>query len=187
MNYRTGNYVAFYVDEPFYEGNLGAYAAYDFCYYQMIKTWNASDSDFHFVNSHDKTYNVRDDSSWEFTLKPRLHDRLSRSKNIILILSSHTKYSRALREEMDYGINTCGLPVIVLYPDFSLKTDIVDSKGNFLPQIIKLWDKLPIFRDSMDNVATVHIPFQKQLLKKVLNDPKFTVQLMGDGQYFFPV
>ena len=29
---RTGDYSAFYVNEPFKETNLGANAAYDFCY-----------------------------------------------------------------------------------------------------------------------------------------------------------
>lgn len=58
---------------------------------------------------------------WE-TLKKRLHDRLDVSKNIILFLSDNTKDSRALREEVDYGINTKGLPVIVIYPDFKVQT-----------------------------------------------------------------
>ena len=65
MNYRNGNYAAFYVDEPFYAGNLGARTAYDFCYYQMLRMWKGADRSFPFNDSHDKTYNVRDGSSWE--------------------------------------------------------------------------------------------------------------------------
>ena len=125
MVYRNGNYTAFYVDEPFSESNLKAAATRDFVYYNMLKMWKANDSTFPFNNSHDKTYNVRDNSDWESTLKPRLHSRINQSKNIILFLSSVTKNSRALREEIDYGINTKGLPVIVIYPEFSDKSDIV--------------------------------------------------------------
>ena len=76
------------------------------------------DSSFPFIDSHDKTYNVRDGSDWEKTLKPRLHQRLDNSKNVILFLSSVTKNSRALREEINYATNQKGLPIIVVYPDF---------------------------------------------------------------------
>ena len=57
-------------------------------------------------------------------LKPRLHERLNASANVVLFLSSNTRYSRALREEIDYAINTKGLPIIVVYPELSTKADI---------------------------------------------------------------
>lgn len=41
MSYRSCNYTAFYVAEPFNQYNLGAYAAKDFCYYQVLKAWKA--------------------------------------------------------------------------------------------------------------------------------------------------
>ena len=119
MANRTANYTAFYVKEPFDESNLGANATPDFLYYNQLKAWKAADSSFPFIDAHAKTYNVRDDSEWE-TLKKRLHERLDVSKNIILFLSDNTKNSQALREEIDYGINTKGLPVIVIYPDFTV-------------------------------------------------------------------
>lgn len=117
MANRTANYSAFYVKTPFNESNLGANATPDFVYYNQLRAWKGADSSFPFVDAHAKTYNVRDDSSWD-TLKKRLHERLDASKNIVLFLSSNTKNSQALREEIDYGINTKGLPVIVIYPDF---------------------------------------------------------------------
>lgn len=138
MAYRNGNYSAFYVAEPFSESNLGALATRDFVYYNMLRMWKGQDGSFPFNDSHDKTYNVRYGSDWERTLKPRLHQRLDNSKNIVLFLSSVTVNSRALREEVDYGINTKGLPVIVIYPEFKKKNDIVDSEGNFKKQIIDL-------------------------------------------------
>ena len=97
MASRSGNYTAFYVSEPFNYSSLGANATKDFCYYNALRMWRGSDSSFPFVDSHDTTYSVRDGSDWESTLKPRLRERLRSSKNIVLILSSTTANSYALR------------------------------------------------------------------------------------------
>lgn len=174
MTYRTTNYTAFYVAEPFSESNLGVCAAKDFCYYNILKAWKAIDSKFPFVNAHDKTYNVRDDSDWEKTLKPRLHERLRTSKNVILFLSSNTKNSRALREEIDYAINTLGLPIVVVYPEFKNKTDIAGVSG-IKKQVSDLWDKLPVFRNNMSRVPTIHVPFCKELIMESLSHDEFKV------------
>ena len=172
--YRNGNYCAFYVSEPFDESNLRAYATKDFCYYQMLKAWKGADASFPFINSHDKTYDVRDGSDWEKTLKPRLHERLRNSRNIILILSSNTCKSRALQEEIEYGICTLGLPVIVVYPELS-KTEVAIDR-NIQSAAKHLWDKLPIFRDNLRNVPTCHVPLDKDLIARALNDKDFTIQ-----------
>lgn len=177
MTNRTKNYTAFYVTEPFNESNLGANKQKDFCYYNLLKAWKAADSAFPFVNAHDATYSVRDGSDWEKTLKPRLHARLAVSKNIILFLSERTISSRALREEIEHGISTKGLPVIVIYPDYSEKSELLNADGKSLNnKIKKLWDNLPVFRDLMENVPTLHIPMNKEVIKKALNDPELTVQ-----------
>ena len=186
MAYRNGNYSAFYVAEPFSENNLRAASTPDFVYYNMLRMWKGSDSDFPFIDSHDKNYNVRDESDWEATLKPRLRERLCNSKNIILFLSSITKNSKALREEIDYGINVQGLPVIVIYPGFSEKSDIVDSSGNHKKQITDLWDNLPMFRDSKSSVAVLHVPCNKTLITLALKNSDFMINTMtkvGDYHY----
>lgn len=170
MPYANGNYTAFYVSTPFKETNLGANITKDFCYYRTLQMWKGADSSFPFINSHDKTYDVRDSSDWESTLKPRLRKRLANSKNIILILSKNTKSSRALNEEMDYGINTLKLPIIVVYPDFKNQSDIKDYNNNILEQVQTLWDNLPSFRDNMSKVPTLHIPFNKDAIERALLD-----------------
>lgn len=186
MAYRNGNYSAFYVSEPFSESNLGASATKDFVSYNLLRAWKAADSTFPFIDSHDKNYNVRDGSDWEKTLKPRIHDRLNNSKNIILFLSSVTKNSKALREEMNFGIGTNGLPVIVVYPEYSEKSDIINNESKTIKKKIKdLWDNLPAFRDSMVNVSTIHIPYKKELIKKALNDTDFMVNTKCDAKIFF--
>lgn len=188
MAYKNGNYSAFYVKEPFKESNLGAHAAKDFVYYNLLRAWKGKDSNFPFIDAHDKNYNVRDGSDWESTLKPRLRDRLNNSKNIVLFLSDDTTSSRALREEIDYGINTKGLPVIVVYPDYSEKSDIINCQSKTIKQKIKnLWDNLPKFRDSMSEVPTLHVPNKKALIEKALNDKDFMVNTKcAAKEYFYP-
>ena len=140
------------------------------------------------MDSHDKNYNVRDDSDWEGTLKPRIRERLRNSKNLILFLSSITRNSRALREEVDYGINSMDLPVIVVYPDFSKESDILGCQSKTIRKQIKdLWDKLPKFRDSMADVPTLHVPNKQSLIRKALQDDNFKVATKGKPNvYTYP-
>ncbi len=181
------NYSAFYVSEPFNESSLGAHATKDFCYYSILKAWKGSDAMYPFNNAHDTTYNVRDNSDWELTLKPRLRQRLRNSKNIILFLSDNTKSSRALKEEVNYGINTLELPIIVVYPDFKTKEDLLNNDNTrFNNTVTDLWNNLPIFRDSKSKVPVLHVPMNKEIIRKALNNADFRV---GSGkkasEYFY--
>lgn len=174
MSYRNGNYCAFYVAEPFHDGSLGVHATKDFIYYNMLRMWEGKDESFPFIDSHDTTYNVRDGSDWEKTLKPRLHQCLKHSKNIVLFLSSLTKSSRALVEEIDYGINELNLPVIVIYPEYDTAQSLL-TNGNLKKLVKDLWEKIPIFRSSMSSVPTLHVPLNKELITRALGDNDFTV------------
>lgn len=184
MSYRNGNYAAFYVAPPFQETNLGANSAHDFCYYNMLRMWKGKDPSFPFIDSHQKNYNVRDGSDWERTLKPRLHGRLRNSKNIILFLSSITRNSLALHEEIDYGINVCGLPIIIVYPDYCEWHQIA-SGGEIREQIKSLWNQLPILRDNMSNVPTLHIAMNKSCIATALSDEDFMVNTKTSCGRFF--
>ncbi|WP_247717252.1 toll/interleukin-1 receptor domain-containing protein [Morganella morganii] len=183
----NGNYCAFYVAEPFSESALGANATKDFVYYNTLRMWKGAEPTFPFSNSHATTYNVRDGSDWVRTLMPRLRERLRNSKNIILFLSDRTINSRALKEEIDYGINTLGLPVIVIYPDYETKESLLNN--NKLKQKIRnLWSNIPIFRDSMDKVPTIHIPMKKDLIRLTLSDRDFMVKSkVSPGIFRYPV
>jgi hypothetical protein len=180
MPYRNANYTAFYVEEPFAPYGLGACATPDFNNYLMIKAWKKQDPSFPFINAHDKTYSVRDGSDWEGTLRPRLRERLRHSKNIILILSSHTHPSRALNEEMRYGIGTLGLPVIVVYPEF----EPIRSNGWLDSKAYGLWNKLPSFKSNMDAVPTVHVPLRKDALREALTSSSFMIQTKREPGIF---
>ena len=184
MAYRNGNYAAFYVAEPFNASALGAHATKDFCYYNMLRAWKGKEASFPFNDSHDKTYSVRDGSDWERTLKPRLQERLRSSKNIVLFLSSNTVSSRALHEEIDYGINNQELPVIVVYPEYDSKASLLIN-GALKQSVKNLWDKLPIFRDSMSNVPTLHIPNKKDIIEAALKDSNFMVATKTSPDYYW--
>lgn len=184
MPLRSGNYTAFYVAEPFNPSSLGAHATKDFCYYNTLKMWKGADSSFPFTDSHDTTYSVRDGSDWETTLKPRLRARLRLSKNIVLFLSSITANSRALREEIDYGINDQGLPVIVVYPEHDSVASLL-SNGALKNSVKLLWDKLPVFRDSMSEVPTLHIPMTKAEIKRALSDPDMVLATKTSASCYF--
>lgn len=186
MSYRNGNYSAFYVREPFCANNLGASATKDFVSYNLLKAWKAQENSFPFVDSHEKNYNVRDTSDWEMTLKPRIHDRLNKSKNIILFLSSSTKNSKALHEELEFGISKKGLPVIVVYPEYCVKSDIKNINSKTIKQqIINIWDNLSVFKNLMTEVPTIHIPNSKELIAKTLRDPDFMVGTKCETEVYF--
>ena len=184
MANRTGNYCAFYVAEPFNQNNLGANAAKDFCYYNLLKAWKAADTSFPFVDSHNKTYSVRDGSDWEQTLKPRLHERLNASANVVLFLSSETKYSRALREEIDYAINTNGLPIIVVYPEIKDKVGVHTLVG-FTTKVKNLWNTLPVFRENKYKEPVLHEPNSKSQIKSALGDIDFRVATKTTADDYF--
>lgn len=172
MTYQNGNYCAFYVSEPFNESALQAHATPDFVYYNMLRAWKGKDSSFPFNDSHQKTYSVRDGSNWELTLKPRLRERLKLSKNIILFLSRNTTESKALKEEIEYGITSQGLPIIVVYTE--LESLLVNNEISKEAQ--KLWERLPALKNNMSSVPTLHIPLKKDLVIRALTNKDFTVQ-----------
>ncbi|MCH3980521.1 MAG: hypothetical protein LKE41_01120 [Prevotella sp.] len=167
------NYCAFYVKEPFNESNLGANTAHDFVYYNTLRMWKGNDRSFPFLDAHGTTYQVRDSSLWE-TLRTKLHERLDNSKNIIFFLSSITKESRALKEELFYGMAILKLPVIVVYPDYSSNLFVANGNGQ-ADRIKRLWDNVPTFKNNMTKVPTVHVPMNKDYIQKALEDSDFTL------------
>lgn len=184
MTYRNGNYAAFYVAEPFNTSALGAHATKDFCHYNILRAWRGKDASFPFNDSHEMTYNVRDNSAWETTLKPRLRERIRNSKNIVLFLSSNTVSSRALREEIDYGINDQSLPVIVIYPEYGSKESLLIN-GSLKQSVKNLWAKLPVFNDSMSKVPTLHVPNKKEIIEDALKDSGFMLATKRTPDYYW--
>ncbi|MCB2403574.1 toll/interleukin-1 receptor domain-containing protein [Rhizobium ruizarguesonis] len=180
---RTATYCAFYVAEPFNASALGAHATKDFCYYNLLRSWKGSDTTFPFSDAHATTYSVRDGSDWESTLKPRLRERIRSSRNMVLFLSTSTVNSRAVREEVDYGMNDQGLPVIVVYPEYDTKEGLLNN-GALKSSVKALWNNLPIFRDSINKVPTLHVPIKKELVRSALADNDFMLGTKTSAQIY---
>lgn len=187
MANKTGNYCAFYVNHSGSDSNLAAHAVKDFVYYNMLRAWKGKDPTFPFIDSHDKNYNVRDTSDWDTTLKPRLRDRINKSKNLIFFLSIDTKNSKAVCEEINHAINVNGIPVIVVYPDFKEKSDIVNYNSNTIKKkIIDMWGQVPIFKNSKNKVPVLHVPYKKDLIREALSNPDFKFSTKTKpNDYFF--
>lgn len=178
MSYRNGTYTAFYVDEPFIDGSSSV-TEFDFCYFNLLKAWKSKDESFPFIDSHQKTYQVRDGSDFETTLVPRIRERLRNSKNIILFLSSHTKPSRALLEEIQYGSIELRLPIIIVYPEFETNAEI-HTNGQLNSKTNMLIDKIPCLRKAMNIVPTAHILMNKNNISACINFSKLSVLTAED-------
>ena len=85
MAYRNGTYVAFHAN------NTSDPTESDMKYYNTLRMWKVRDeSDFKFVNSHEKR-DVRDWSTKE-TLKRALRERMNNSKHLLLIIGQTTRF-----------------------------------------------------------------------------------------------
>ena len=178
MSYRNGTYTAFYVDEPFVDGR-NSVTKFDFCYFNLLKAWKSEDDSFPFIDSHQKTYQVRDGSDFVTTLVPRIRERLRNSKNIILFLSSHTKPSRALLEEIQYGSIELRLPIIIVYPEFRTNSEIHGNDGLSDKANISI-DKIPCLRKAMNFVPTAHILMNKNDISACIDFSKLSVLTAED-------
>lgn len=188
MANRIGNYCAFYVTQLGNDSNLAFNAVKDFVYYNMLRAWKGNDSTFPFTDSHGANYNVRDTSDWETTLRPRLRDRINKSQNLIFFLSKDTKNSKAVREEINHAINVNEIPIIVVYPDFKDKSDIINCGSKTLKKnIIDMWEQVPIFKESKSKVPVLHLPYKKELIRRALSNQDFRFSTKTKpNDYFYP-
>ncbi len=173
MANRTGTYIAF--------DALGETdpTKSDFRFYGTIQAWDKSKHiDFQFVNSHDKTYAVKDTSQLE-TLKQRIRDRLSASKQMVVIVTTDTRNTGSmLSYEIEQAIDKYKLPLICIYPGFETIFSPSDLSGRW-PAALK---------QRIDNktAAAIHIPFKKAALLDAVS--QFTVnsdkKLVGGLNYY---
>lgn len=156
--YRNGTYVAFDGQEETNPINS------DLHNFELLKAWQKNDNiRFNFINSHEKTYNVRDSSSLE-TLKARLNERMKNSKNMLVIVSGLTNKDRGLLNwEIEQAVETYKLPIIVAYVGLStMNSCILGFYKNWLP------NKLREYVDN--NTAKVaHIPFLQFKIGAAIN------------------
>ncbi|MBN2456382.1 MAG: TIR domain-containing protein [Sedimentisphaerales bacterium] len=151
MANRTGTYIAF--------DGLGQTdpTKSDFKYYATIQAWAKNkDIDFKYVDSHDKTCAVRDTSLKE-TLKARIRERLSNSKNVVVILSSDTRKSGSmLSYEIEQAIDAYKLPLIIAYVDHNVVANVDQLSG--------YWPNALSSRIGNSVARAIHISFIKDAI-----------------------
>lgn len=156
MAYRNGTYVAF--------NGMGTTnpTEGDMKYYGLLQVWGKEKSiDFKFSDSHKKTYSVRD-SSLERTLKNRLSERMSHSKNMVLIITENSSINRGLLNwEIEKAIDHFKIPIILAYTGY---------KSILRPgSLSDLWPQA--FKDRIDSVEVkaIHIPFKKKPIGEAIS------------------
>ena len=151
MANRTGTYIAF--------DGLGKTnpAESDFRYYATIQAWCKNDNiEFNITNSHEKTAAVRDSSS-KSTLYSRIQERFRASKNMLVILTSDTRYTGSvLSYEIEQAIDVYKIPLIIAYPGYSSILN-VDFHSN-------VWPKALENRICKTGTEAIHIAFKKDCI-----------------------
>lgn len=158
---RTGTYVAF--------DGLGQSdpTKSDFRYYSILQAWDANNSiDFKLTNSHEKTCSVLDTSAKE-TLYGRIRERLSASKNMVVIISEDTRKSGSvLTYEIEQAIDNYHIPLIIAYPMYSAVC-VVNEK------ISAMWPTALFKRIDLAGTEAIHVGFKKEPIMDAI--PRFTI------------
>lgn len=156
MTYRNGTYVAF-------DGNGTTNPTKgDMKYYGLLQSWNKNNKyEFHFSDSHKKTYQVKDSSNEE-TLKQRLLERMRNSKNMLVIISEDTNWDRGmLNYEIEKAIDYYKLPIIVTYTGYR---KILDPGA-----LSDKWPKALKQRIENKTAKCIHIPFNEKCIASAIN------------------
>lgn len=171
MAYRNGTYIAFHAN------NTTQPTESDIKYYNMMKAWKVRpESEFRFVNSHDKAAAVKD-SSKRATLKASLTTRLLNSKNMVLIIGPTTKEDTDwVPFEIRYAIDTCEIPIIAAYPGY----ERILAPG----RLSQLWPKALAARINNGSARVIHIPFKKSPLAEAVNQFSHNNLPKGSLTYF---
>ena len=121
--------------------------------------------DFKFVNSHEKASAVRDTSKLE-TLKASIRQRLSVSKNMVVIISGDTRKSGSLLSyEVEMAVDHYKIPLIIAYAGYgSVLTPLSHSEE---------WPTALKMRINNGSAKAIHIPFKKDALFAFID--RFTV------------
>lgn len=170
MAYRNGTYIAFHA-----EGKTDPTAS-DIKYYRIMKAWHENDDiDFKFINSHDKVAAVKDTAS-KAKIKRSLEDRLDSSKNMVLIIGPKTKFDTDfVPHEIEYAVDTCGIPLIVVYTGYSSILNPASHRSEWPPALAKRIDN--------KSVRAIHIPFKQKVIDTAIR--QFDLKTFPKGSLSF--
>lgn len=160
MAYRNGTYVAFAAD-----GNID-FTKSDIRFYNLLKGWNLmKNRTFRFINPHEKGSQLKQGSQTE-TIKKTLRERLDNSKRFLLLVGNTTRFDNDfVPYEIQYAIDVCKLPVIVVYVNYSkrISADVPQHLLNLLPKSL-------VDRINNQTAWTIHIPYREKIINKAIED-----------------
>jgi hypothetical protein len=172
MANRTGTYVAF--------DGLGESdpTKSDFKYYSTLQMWNANKNiEFSLTNSHEKTDAVRDTSK-KATLCARIQERFRASKNMLVILTTKTRYKGSvLSYEIEQAIDTYKIPLIIAYPEYSQITN-VDALSS-------LWPEALSSRINKAGIEAIHITFAKDCILDAITRFHVNGKHLSNGKNYY--
>ena len=156
MAYRNGTYIAFHANGTVQPGQS------DMDYYKLLKMWSEkTDDDFTIIDSHEKTAAVRD-SSKRATLRARLQERLSKSKNMLLIIGESTRYDKDwVPFEIEQAVDNYEIPIIAAYTRYE---SILAPN-----ELSELWPNALAERIREKSARVIHIPFKKEPIKAAIS------------------
>jgi hypothetical protein len=168
MAYRSGTYVAFHA-----AGSSDPTAS-DMKYYSLMRAWTElKDTEFSFVNSHDKSAAVRDSISRQ-RLRDVLAERLRNSKNMVLILGQTTRFDTDwVPFEISYAVDTCKIPIIAAYPGYEY---VLDPKG-----LAATWPFALSERIWSGVAHVIHVPFKRTVLSGAIRQFSPDSYPLGNG------
>lgn len=177
--YRNAVYIAFAAD-----GETDPTKS-DIKYYNLLKARKElENTEFSFVNAHEKANACRDSSKDE-TIKSSLRKRLKSSKSMLLFVGKTTKFDDDfVPYEICYAVDNCTLPIIVCYVNY--RDRIVDSIPNSLKN---LWPDALKDRIENDKVRTIHIPFKEAVIHQAIiefsvnNPPSYAAGIYKSSVY----
>jgi len=150
MAYRNGTYVAFHADGTNIPGGKS-----DIDYYYLMKAWSASDgTEFNMINCHEKASAVRD-GSLRATLRASLLERLSNSKNMVLIVGETTRFDTDwVPLEIEKAVDGYQIPIIVAYTMYSGAVRKPSAFSGYWPAALSS-------RISNGTASVIHVPFKQ--------------------------
>jgi hypothetical protein len=168
MAYRSGTYVAFHA-----AGSSDPTAS-DMKYYNLLRAWTElKDTDFSFVNSHEKAAAVRDSSSRQ-RLRDVLAERLRNSKNMVLVLGNTTRFDADwVPFEISYAIDSCKIPIIAAYPGYEY---ILNPPG-----LAGTWPAALASRIQLGTAHVIHVPFKRSVLTAAIRQFSYNNYPNGNG------
>ena len=172
MAYRNGTYVAFHA------AGTSDPTASDMKYYNLMRAWNElKDTEFSFVNSHEKAAAVRDSSSRQ-RLRDVLAERLRNSRNMVLVLGKTTRFDTDwVPFEISYAVDTCEIPIIATYPAYEWIR---------APQLLKSeWPAALAERIQSETAHVIHVPFKQAVLVDAIGQFDHNAYPTGKGLGFY--